>query len=240
MHRLIRLFVLALTPPLFAAPLPTTTTGRLATLSDTYVTESGPTIELVAVAHTPTGRIVTARATLPPTIRRERDPHRLTFIPGTSTWEACWRILDHARPGGAVGCIRRRVRGNNHPDLRHPPEALLTAAWSFDLPAQRFTYDPAPPLPTPRPLKSPWRHQAFHVPLPLQSMTPAVLKRALRAQGADISDTPESATALILPDRADICAFDRASRPAAILPALRRGVPVIHERALESMFQPPL
>lgn len=260
MNRLIHRFVsatwrwaalcsLALVPPATAAPPPliTTSTGRLSAITETYVTEipngSAPHIELVAVGHTRSGRIEVARARLPASIRRQPDPHRIERVPGAeASWEACWRIVDHGRPGGAIGCLRRRIRGNNHPDLRHPPEATLNAAWRFDLQAQSFTFEPADPLPVPRPLPldAAWTHRAFYIPLPLQRTTPAVLKRALRARGADISPTSESATALILPDRADVCAFDRASRPSPILPALRRQVPVVYERTLEALIAPPL
>ena len=229
------------------ASLVTTATGPLATVLEAYVTElaggSAPGIELVAVGHSPSGHVEIARARLASSIRREPAPHRISRLAGEPAhWEACWRIVDHARPGGSVGCLRRRVRGNNHPDLGHPPEGFLLVPWRFDVPSQRFHYDPAgvTPLPVPHPLpaRAGWANRAFHIPLPLSRITPAVLKRALRARGADVSPTAESAGALILPDRCDVCAFDRASHPAVILPALRRGVPVVWERSLSGLIAP--
>lgn len=226
--------------------LVTRATGPLATVVESYVTEtpggSTPVIELVAVGHGAAGRVEVARATLPGRIRREPSPHRVERVAGESAvWEACWRVVDHGRPGGSIGCLRRRVRGNNHPDLRFSPEGVLRFPWRFDVSTQRFLceQDTIEPVPVPHgmPLQRSWSGRAFYLPLPLQRTTPAVVKRALRARGADISPTSESAEVLILPDRADVCAFDRASSPSAILPALRRRVPVVWERELEGVLR---
>lgn len=220
-------------------PALVTVTGELARVTDQYVTDAGSAIELVAAGTSRDSRVQVVRGRLAQGVYREAQPHRLFRSPGEpARWQACWRICrTDARGDDVIGCIRKVVKGNNHPDLRAPPVAVLKHAWSFDLKAQRFVIEDesAAWLPPPRelPPRRAWSGLRFFVPLPLSVHTPAVAKRAILSRGGRIAPTSATADVLVLPDRADVCAFDRGSHPEPVVTALRRGLPVVWERDLE-------
>lgn len=216
-------------PP--ANPLPAPITRVLAT----YVLDDPRdlSIRLFAEGHTAAGTWCVARARLSLETLRERAPHRIVRAHGRAAgWIACWRIV---RGDVVVGCIRKRIQGNNHPDPTRLPDTALAFEVEFDPSCQLFAlqHDPARALPRPVPLTRSWSGLRVLIPLPLAHTTSAVAKRALRVRGASIAAAPADADAVLLPDAADFCMFDRRSSPRTAAALVARGARVLYERDLD-------
>lgn len=223
--------------PLETLPPRPPLTAPLIELQTTYAVDrpldGDHVLDLVAEGRTRTRTWCVARARVPSVVRAS-TPHRIERTPGNPRmWTACWHLVT-AGPRRIVGCLRRRVGANNHPDPTRLPELALALDWWFDTAAQRFVLhrDPARMLPLPIPLARPWTARRVLLPLPLDRTTPAVARRALRTRGATPVATPAHADTLVLPDSADFCLFDRRSRPRTAAALMARGLRVIPESAL--------
>jgi hypothetical protein len=214
-------------------PLPAPLTDLQTTYAVDRPFHGGHALDLVAEGRTRARTWCVARARVPSLVRAP-TPHRIARTPGDPrSWTACWHLVIPG-PRRIIGCLRRRVGPNNHPDPTRLPETALALDFTFDTATQRFVLhrDPSRMLPLPIPLPRPWTARRVLLPLPLDHTTPAVAKRALRARGATPAADPAGADALVLPDSADFCLFDRRSHPRTAAALLARGLRVIPERAL--------